>query len=100
MIFVMLFMTLLPATLVTYTIGLIFIRKLKITKAALLGGFISTWIFTSIIALILAQTPNVNSASEKAMPAATIASIIGIGGIAVIGRRRSPLSRQKVGNRD
>lgn len=87
MIFVMLFMTVLPATLVTYTIGLIFIRKLKITKAALFGGFLATWIFTSIIALILAETPNINSASRKAVPAAAIASIIGAGGIAVIGRR-------------
>lgn len=89
MIFFMLLMTVLPATIVAYAIGLLFLRKLKLTKVALLGGFIATWIFTSIIALIIAETPNLNSASEKAMPAAAIASIIGAGGIAAIGRRRN-----------
>jgi hypothetical protein len=88
MVFIMLFMTVLPSTLIAYAIGLIFIKKLRLTKLTLFGGLIATWIFTAIIALMIAETPNVNSASKKALSAAFIASMIGVGGIASIGRRR------------
>jgi len=78
----------LPATLLIYFIGTIFLKKLKLTGATIGVGFVAAWFISSVIALLIAEQPTAGSAMESVVPAALIGSIIALVGIAAAGKRK------------
>lgn len=79
----------LPATLLIYFYGSLFLKKLKLTGAAIAVGFFAAWFITAFIALIIADQPTLASATQSAVPAALVGSVIALVGIAVAGKRKS-----------
>lgn len=86
--FVFLLASVLPATLLIYFIGAIFLKKLKLTGATIVVGFFAAWLITAVVALIIADRPTVDSAMRSAVLAALVGSIIALIGIATAGKRK------------
>ncbi|WGS85830.1 hypothetical protein [Methylomonas sp. UP202] len=83
-----LMMSVLPASFIAYAVGILFIRKLKLTKLALISGFFVTWLMTALFSLALADKPTADSASKSAISSAFAASFFGVSGLALTGNRR------------
>lgn len=79
----------LPATLLIYFMGSLFLGKLKLTGVAIAVGFFAAWLITAVVALLIADQPTVNSASQVIVPAALVGSIIALISIATAGKRKA-----------
>jgi len=86
--FALLLAAALPATLLIYFIGSLFLKKLKLTGITIAVGFLSAWLITAVVALLIADHPTTNSATQSVVPAALVGSIIALIGIATAGKRK------------
>ncbi|MEH6519286.1 MAG: hypothetical protein V7742_21625 [Halioglobus sp.] len=80
----------LPATILFYAIGLLVIKRLRVTGLTQLVGLGVAVVFTAILALLMAEERTTNSALSEVNLAAILASIICVVGIAFIGKRKEP----------
>ncbi|MDZ7642184.1 MAG: hypothetical protein U5J62_09200 [Desulfurivibrio sp.] len=87
--FTFLLASVLPATLLIYFMGAIFLKKLKLTTGAIVVGFFAACFFAVVVALLIADQPTVNSAMQSAAIAAFVGSVIASIGIAMIGKRKT-----------
>lgn len=86
--FVGLLAFLLPSTVLFFFIGAIFLKKLKLTFSTFIFGFFVAWIVAAVVALVTADQPTVNSASENMISASLTGSIFALIGISVGGKRK------------
>jgi hypothetical protein len=78
----------LPATLLFFSIGTIFLKKLKLTFSTFVFGFFVAWIVAAVVALVIADQPTANSARESMVSASLAGSIFALIGISVGGKRK------------
>mgnify|MGYP000175682841 CR=1 FL=1 len=78
----------LPASLLIYLIGTLFLKRLRLTGITKAVGFLVAWLVTAIVALIMAKEPSANSAMEVMGPAAFIGAVVGLLAIALAGKRK------------
>ena len=80
----------LPATILLYFVGSLFLKKQRLTGATIAVGFFAAWFTTAVIALIIADQPTADSAMQSAVPAALVGSIVALVGVATAGKRKPP----------
>ena len=79
----------LPATLLIYFIGALFLKRLKLTGVTIVVGFFAAWLITAVVGLLIADQPTAGSAMKLVVPAALVGSIIALIGIATAGKRKA-----------
>ena len=79
----------LPATLVFFIIGSLFLKKFKLSKFTTIIGFFAAWFISVVVSVLIAERPTANSASQSIVLAALIGSIISLVCIAIGGKRRA-----------
>ena len=79
----------LPVSFIIYALGLVSLRKLKLSKASLIVGFFVAWVLSIVIALMIAGGSGISSAQSSGVMAALIGSIITLIGLAFFGKRKA-----------
>lgn len=77
-----------PAALLFYFVGAAFLKRLRLTNVTIIVGFIAAWFASAVIALIIADQPTIESATQSVIPAALVGSLIALVGIVLAGRRK------------
>jgi hypothetical protein len=86
----------LPSALVMYALGALVAYKLRLTKITKIAGFFIAWPITAITALLMANETTILSAEKEIFPAAAIGAIIAVSGIALAGRRNTPVNHSSI----
>ena len=79
----------LPVSFIIYSLGLVSLRKLKLSKASLIVGFFVAWVLSIVTALMIADGSSISSAQSSGVMAALIGSIITLIGLAFFGKRKA-----------
>ena len=79
----------LPGTLLFFIIGVIILKKLKLTAITVVFGFFISWLISAFAAMIIADQLTANSSIQSVVPASFIGSIIGLVGIGIAGKRKA-----------
>lgn len=79
----------LPGTLLFFFMGVIILKKLKLTAITVVVGFFIAWLISAVAAMIIADQATANSAIQSIVPASLIGSIIGLIGIGIAGKRKA-----------
>ncbi len=75
-------------TMLVYSVGMLFIRRLRLTNLTQVAGLLIALIFTAILALIMAPEPTTQSASGQVMLASIAGSLAAIIIVALAGKRK------------
>jgi len=75
-------------TMLIYGIGMLFLKKLRLTTLTQLAGLLIALVFTAITALVIAERPNVESAMNQIVVAAIAGSAASILLLSFAGRRK------------
>ena len=78
----------LPASLLIYLVGSIFLRSFKVAGPAIAIGYVAALVMSAVIALLIADQPTVESAMKSIAPAALIGSLIALVGVGIAGKRK------------
>ena len=88
--FFLLLVGVLPTVLIFYLVGVLLLKKLKLSKSALFLGFLSAWVLSALIALVFADSPTTQSALDGSFVSGVIGCVITLVGLSIAGKRTAP----------